>query len=299
MSVCSNCGSPIPEEAKFCPVCGTPVPAEPIVEEPVVEEAVPAEPAAEEIPAPQEAPAAGWYQSADQQQTVPPAAPVYAAAKPAIGGIFDYYRKALAVLVKKPIKLWGLSLLYLLIASLIASLGSFVPIISIPIVLVLALGFTGVLLRGYHGEEVHSVQLFEGFRKEEVVRNGAGMCWKELWMLIWAFVPVMNIIKAYAYCFVPYILLTDKEISATEALKKSMRMTDGCKGKLFGADVLCVLGFFLAMIVLVLLGRIPYIGWIFAIAAFLLYVAYILFAPLFMGLVRTAIFEDVNAVHEE
>ena len=276
MSVCSNCGSPIPEEAKFCPVCGTPVPAEPVVEEPVVEEAVPAEPAAEEIPAPQEAPAAGWYQSADQQQTVPPAAPVYAAVKPAIGGIFDYYRKAFAVLVKKPIKLWGLSLLYLLIASLIASLGSFVPIISIPIVLVLALGFTGVLLRGYHGEEVHSVQLFEGFKKEEVVRNGAGMCWKELWML-----------------------LTDKEISATEALKKSMRMTDGCKGKLFGADVLCVLGFFLAMIVLVLLGRIPYIGWIFAIAAFLLYLAYILFAPLFMGLVRTAIFEDVNAVHEE
>ena len=124
MSLCSNCGSPIPEEAKFCPVCGTPVPAEPVVEEPVVEEAVPAEPAAEEIPAPQEAPAAGWSQSADQQQTVPPAAPVYAAVKPAIGGIFDYYRKAFAVLVKKPIKLWGLSLLYLLIASLIASLGS-------------------------------------------------------------------------------------------------------------------------------------------------------------------------------
>ncbi len=291
--ICSNCGSPIPGEAKFCPVCGTPVSAAP-VEEPVPAQAAPA---AEET-APKEEPAANWYQSAEQQ-TPPPAAPVYVKTKPAIGGILEFYRKAFNVLKKKPIRLWGLSLLYLLISSLVFSLGSLVPLITIPIVLVLSLGFTGVLLDGYHGKDVRSEQLFQGFRREEVVRNGAGMCWMELWTLIWGFVPIMNIIKYYSYCFVPYILLTDKEITATEALRKSMRMTDGYKGKLFGADVLIVVAFMVALLVLGLLGQIPYVGWIFMIALVLLYIAFILFAPIFMGLVRTAFFEDVSAVHEE
>ena len=53
MSLCSNCGNPVPEEAKFCPVCGTPVAPAPDAEPaaaPVVEAP------AQEIPA-QEVPA--------------------------------------------------------------------------------------------------------------------------------------------------------------------------------------------------------------------------------------------------
>ena len=289
MSLCSNCGNPIPEEARFCPVCGTPAPEIP------PEEAAPVQ----ESAAAQEAPSGGWYDSAEQQQTPPPAAPVYVKAKPAIGGVFDFYRKAFAILAKKPIKLWGLSLLYLFIAAIVSSLGSFVPIITIPIVLLLGLGFTGILLKGYHGQEVQTAQLFEGFRKEEIVRNAGGLCWQELWTLIWAFVPVMNIIKYYSYSFTPYILLTDKDIPATEALRKSMRMTDGYKGKLFGADVLCVVGLILALIILGVLAQIRYIGWIFGIACFLLYVAAILFLPIFLGLVHTAFFDEISKVHEE
>ena len=70
MSVCSKCGTTVPEEAKFCPVCGSPVaPApleEPAVEAPVQEETTPA----------QEAPAGSWYQSSEssQQTQTPPAA---------------------------------------------------------------------------------------------------------------------------------------------------------------------------------------------------------------------------------
>ena len=295
MSLCTNCGNPIPEEARFCPVCGTPVPAEP-VSEPAAEPA--AAPAAQETPVRQEAPAAGWYQSAEQE-TVPPAAPVYVPVKPSIGSIFDFYRKAFSVLAQKPIKLWGLSLLYLVIACIVTSLGSFVPIITVPLVLLLGLGFTGVLLDGYHGKQVRSEQLFQAFRKEEVVRNGAGMCWMSLWSLIWGLVPVMNIIKYYSYSFTPYILLTDKEITATEALRKSMRMTDGYKGKLFGADILLVVGVFLAIIVLVALGQIPYVGWIFMIALVVFYILVCLFFPIFFGLVHTAFFDEISKVHEE
>ena len=281
MSLCSNCGNPVPEEAKFCPVCGTPVAPAPD-----------AEPAA--------APVVEAPESADgQQQSAAAAAPVFATAKPPIGGVFEFYRKAFAVLAQKPIKLWGLSLLYLVIACVVGSLGALVPIISIPIVLVLSLGFTGVLLNGYYGKEVRSEQLFRPFRKEEVVRNGAGMCWMELWMMIWSFVPVMNVIKFYAYSFTPYILLTDKEITPTEALRKSMRMTDGYKAKLFWADLLIVVAFIVVMLVLTLLGQIRYIGWIFTIVLVLCYIAVYLFLPIFMGLVRTAYFDEISKLNKD
>ena len=144
---CLNCGNPIPEEAKFCPVCGTPVPTDSVAEA-VVE--------AEASPAVQDAPTESWYQSSEQQN-VPPVTPVFVSSKPTIGSIFDFYRKAFSVLAKKPIRLWGLSLLYFFIASIVSSLGSLVPLISLPIVLVLGLGFTGVLLDGGFcpGHEYH------------------------------------------------------------------------------------------------------------------------------------------------
>lgn len=294
MPVCKSCGNSVPDEAKFCPVCGTPVSSEeqsgaPVILPPPVEATAPQEAAA----------SAGWYDSAPHHEETVYAAPVSVNTKPPIGKVIDFYRQAFEVLKQKPIRLWGISLLYLVIAYLISILGAMVPIISLPIVLVLGLGFTGVVLDGLHGKEVRSEQLFQSFRRDVVARNALGMCWMELWTLIWGFVPVMNIIKYYSYCLTPYILLTDKEVGSTEALKKSMRMTDGYKGKMFGADILLVLAVWVVMIVLAVLSQIPYIGWIFGIVLVLAYVAFILFVPLFLSLVHAAIFEAINAVHEE
>lgn len=295
MLTCSKCGNQLPDEARFCPICGTAVSDEATV----TPSGLGAETAhRSENTGYSSAPAGGWYQSAPQGEPVPPVTPIVPD-KPSIGSVFDFYRKALAVLAKKPVRLWGLSLLYVFIAAIISGLGSLVPIISLPIVLLLSLGFTGVLLDGYHGLNVRSEQLFQGFKKDRVVRNGAGMCWMELWTLIWSLVPVMNIIKAYSYSFTPYILLTDSEITPTEALRKSMRMTDGYKGKMFWADILIGLIIGVAVIVLALLTRIPYIGFIFGIALFVGYLAVCLFLPIFSGLLRTAFFEEISAVHKD
>lgn len=293
MPVCKSCGNPVPDEAKFCPVCGTPVNVETSVDaeiSPVTEAPAAKEPVA---------PAVSWYESAAQNEASIPVSPASVSAKPAIGKIWDFYLQALEVLKKKPIRLWGISLLYLVIAYLISALGALVPIISVPIVLVLSLGFTGVILKGLHGEDVRSEQLFQSFRKDVVARNAGGMCWMELWSLIWAFVPVMNIIKFYSYCLTPYILLTDKEIGPTDALKKSMRMTDGYKGKMFGADILIAVAVWVVFLVLILFSEIPYVGWLFAIVLVLAYLALVLFLPLFLNLVHAAIFEAINAVHKE
>lgn len=286
---CKSCGNNLPDDAKFCPVCGTPAAS-------AEEEISDAEPVIEQAAEQPEVPSGdSWYQSA-QAETPPTqsSSTYYAPVAPSIGSIPSFYRKAFNVLKKKPIRLWGLSLLYLVLVSLVSSLGALVPLISIPIVLLLSLGFTGILLAGYYGKECRAEQMFDAFRKDEIIRNGAGMCWMELWTMVWSFVPVMNIIKSYSYCFVPYILLTDKEIGASEALKKSMRMTDGFKGKMFGADILIVVGMYLMILVLLLLSRIPYIGWLFVLALILFILAVILFLPLFMGLVRTAFFEEIS-----
>ena len=299
--ICPKCSSPLPEDAKFCPICGSPVNLQPADEAPA-ESAAPAE--GTSAPVENTAPpvSGGWYESSAQEYQAEPAytaEPVYTAApvKATLGSILDFYREALAVLASKPIRLWGLSLLYGLIAVLISSLGAAVPLISLPIVMLLQLGFTGVLLDGFHGKEVRSEQMFQAFRKEELLRNAGGMCWQGLWNLIWAFVPVMNVIKYYSYSLVPYILLTDKKISPTDALRKSMRMTDGYKAKMFGADILLVVVIWVVMLVLGLLMRIRYIGWIFGIVFFAAYLAVCLFGTIFFGLVHTAIFEKIREVN--
>ena len=260
MSVCPNCGTVVPSDAKFCPICGAAIPTyvEPTVPDLTLDAPAPAAAAAaaEEQSAPQAAPS--WYESAphsEQSYQQPPVVPV-TPLKPSIGSILDFYRQAFEILKRKPIRLWGLSLLYALIASLISMLGAAVPLISLPIVMVLQLGFTGVL-------------------------------------------PVMNVIKFYSYCLVPYILLTDKEISPTEALRKSMRMTDGYKGKMFGADILLMVGIWVVMLVLGLLMQIPYIGFLFGIVFFLVYLAICLFGTIFYGLVHTAIFEKIREVNND
>ena len=101
--------------------------------------------------------------------------------------------------------------------------------------MVLQLGMANVFLRGYRGHAISSTLLFEGFG-EKFARNAGGMGWRYLWMIIWGFVPIMNIVKFYSYRFVPYIMLTEPDILATEALKKSMALTNGYKGKMFIAD---------------------------------------------------------------
>ncbi len=284
MPICSNCGNNVPDGSRFCTVCGAPIAAAPRSS---------VDPNAQDMgPAPQ-APQPEYWQSA------PNYAPAYSYGRPSIGSVFDIYGKAFGCLAKKPIRLWGLSLLYMVIVSMVSSLGAFVPIITLPITLILSLGFTGVLQDGYHGLDVRSEQLFQGFKKDEVVRNGAGMCWQSLWNMIWSLVPIMNIIKYYSYCFVPYILLTDKEITATEALRKSMRMTKGYKGKMFLADLLIGVGLILVFLILILMGRIPYVGVLFIIILFLVIIAVCLFLPIFSGLVRTAFFDEISKIYTE
>ena len=188
--------------------------------------------------------------------------------------IIEKYKGSLAILMKKPILLWGLTLLAQLLSFLAVPFG-ILPIISLPISWALSVGLSMLYLKGYRGNGVETDDVFVGFKNFK--HNVLGMGWMQLWTLIWSPVPLMNIIKSYEYCFTPYILVEMPELSPTEALKKSKEMTAGYKLQMFVLGVLAV--------------EIPYIGLIFGLILFAFCIAVVLFAPIFLGLIRAGFYD--------
>ena len=68
---------------------------------------------------------------------------------------------------------------------------------------------------------------------------------------------------------------------------------------MFGADILVIGAFIIVMIILGLLASIDVVGLFFGFILAVTYFVFILFAPIFFGLLRTAFFEDISAVHKE
>ncbi len=203
--------------------------------------------------------------------------------------IFERYVGALKILGKKPILLWGLTLLTQLLSFLAIPFGV-LPIIYLPISWALSIGLSMLYLKGFRGDGVKTDDVFVGFKSFK--HNALGMGWMKLWSLIWSFVPVMGIIKSYEYCFTPYILMEMPELSPTEALKKSKEMTAGYKLQMFLSDLIIGAGAAIVVLILgVLTVEIPYIGVIFGLILFAFWVAFLLFSPIFLGLVRAGFYD--------
>lgn len=193
------------------------------------------------------------------------------------------YKKALGVILKKPIMLWGLSILSAIIIGAISIAFSVLPIVGIAAAGVISCGMCKVYIDGLFGKKVNSDQLFAGFTGN-FMRIAGGYLWMVLWTLIWSMVPVVGIIKAYSYRFVPYILITRPDVTATQALRLSMQMTKGKKGQMFLADICFGLGLGVAIGILSALSRIPVIGILFMLVLLVVVIAVALFSNIFMGL---------------
>lgn len=263
------------------------------------------------------------------------------------------YKKCAWILSRKPLMLWGLSLLCALLTKL-ASIFGILPIISMPIGFALEAGMVMIYIDGYNGKNVNSDQLFKGFTNFAHVAGG--MAWRALWQLIWGMISgismivllvagvgaaagafinrlrmslgaygamdsygygmqgpsilsiiicffmavlaiagiVVVVIKMYSYRFTPYILMSKPEVSATEALRMSMRQTKGHKGTLFLADFLCGVAMFLAVTVFLLFANIPYVGGFFAVILGIVLILLCLVFPLFIGLVRAGLYLEIT-----
>lgn len=218
--------------------------------------------------------------------------------------VMQIYKEALAKLLEKPIRLWGISLLYMLLAGLAQLLFGIIPGVAIGICLLLETSMTLIFLRGFRGEAINTLQLFDCFRDWATAKRVlCGMGWMLLWIFIWSLIPIVGpifgAIRTYEYRLTPYILMQEPEVKATEAIKISKERTNGWKGKMFLADILIFVAFFLAVLVLAAFSSIRYIGWIFALALIVLYVVFCLFVTLFLGLVQSAFYEKICGREKE
>ena len=209
------------------------------------------------------------------------------------------YQKSFAALMKRPFRLWGISLLGALLCWL-AGIG-FAGILAVGFVIAWAIdvSLAMIFLHTYQtGEEPHTADLFQTFRKDRFLRVVGGMAWMSLWIFLWSLIPVVGIvfgvIRMYEYRFVPYILMTRDDVRPTEAIKVSKAETMGYKGKMFGADILLGAVYLGAFLVFALLGEIPYLGVLFRILWVLIAIAYGLLAPLFSGIMQAAFYVEIQ-----
>ena len=218
--------------------------------------------------------------------------------------VLTIYKRALAVLLKKPLRLWGLSLLSGFLIAVAGILFNMPIGLGICIGMLLNASMLMVYLHGYRGEEVRTTQLFECFKSwESVKRICAGLGWRALWVFLWALIPIVGpifaIIRSFEYWLTPYILLYEPEISLTDAIEVSKERTKGYKGKMFLAMILVPVAVFLVSFILGVLSKIRGIGILFGIILGIFTIVVGLLYPLFNGLIGAAFYEEISNPTEE
>lgn len=213
--------------------------------------------------------------------------------------ISNLYQKTFSVLMKRPLRLWGLTLLssVLLVVVHIGFIG--IPAVGFCALLLLEASMSMIYLNSYRtGLEPKTSYLLAAFRKDRIWRVLGGMAWMQLWIFLWSLIPIVGIvfgvIRAYEYAFVPYILMTREDVKPTEAIKISKQETMGYKGKLFGADLLLEGVYFVVILLLSLLSKIPYVGIVFTILRIVLTVVFGVLAPLFLGILHAAFYVEIQ-----
>ena len=215
--------------------------------------------------------------------------------------LMTIYGRAFKVLMKKPLKLWGISLLAAILTPALVSLcGVAIPGLGLSVGLLMSTAMLMIFLHGYRGEEVKVVQMFDCFKDWATMKRVVlGLAWMYLWIFLWSLIPfvgwIFALIRIYEYRLTPYILITEPDVKLTDAIKVSAQRTKGYKLQMWLADFVYALMFVLAMIVLALFTAIPLLGTLIALAMVVLYIAFIALAPLFAGLVQAAFYEEISS----
>lgn len=165
----------------------------------------------------------------------------YVAPIPVRGIIKQNAKVAISLQNKTTIRLWlsvlgielGVGLVLGLVFSVLWPVGFFFACIFFLNILQCGQLFAGVKL--YRREHIEVRDVYCGFR--DYSRIFGGMLWWSLWTALWGCVPIMNVIKVYSYCMTPFILLDHPELTARQALKRSIQMTEGRKLDIFVLDL--------------------------------------------------------------
>lgn len=209
--------------------------------------------------------------------------------------VSSIYKKTFSVLMKRPFRLWGISLLaeFLCLVAYAGFIG--VPAAAFCAALLLSASMSMIFLNSYRtGLEPKTAYLFASFKKDRILRVLSGMAWMQLWIFLWSLIPIAGIvfgtIRAYEYRFVPYILMTREDVRATDAVKLSKQETLGYKGEMYGADILLAAVYWVLTLALYLLTLIPHSNAWLSVLVVLLN----LIMLLFRGVLQAAVYDEIQ-----
>jgi uncharacterized membrane protein len=103
--------------------------------------------------------------------------------------------------------------------------------------MILTVNLCGVFVKVYYGQPIKISEPFTEL-KNSFGRKLGGSLWEYLWIYLWSMVGIFSffiptLLKALSYSMTKYILANNPNVKATDALKLSMRMTQGHRGKIF------------------------------------------------------------------
>ena len=130
----------------------------------------------------------------------------------------------------------GVALIFELVLGITHSATVVIWVLYIPFILVMSVVYInayGEHIKIYRQEKASVSAMFTGL-KVNFWRKLGGFLWMDLWILLWSLLLIVpGIIKSLAYSMTLFILADHPKVEARQALKISMKMTDGHKGKIF------------------------------------------------------------------
>ena len=131
--------------------------------------------------------------------------------------------------------------------------------IGLLILYVLMVNMLGEYIKVWKGEEASVGEMFKGLGVN-FARKLGGILWMTLWVTLWSLLFIIpGIIKGLSYYFTANILAECPDVSATEAIKISMRITKGHKMDVF-VFILSFIGWFILSVLTLGILYIVYVG---------------------------------------
>lgn len=118
------------------------------------------------------------------------------------------------------------------VITMLLSAASTLSILHLVLGGVVQLGYTGFLLKQHDGQSHEVRDLFSQFDRFSI--GFLQYFLRQLFTILWTLLFIIpGIIKSLSYAMTPFILMDHPELTAKQAIRRSMELMDGHKGELF------------------------------------------------------------------
>jgi len=131
--------------------------------------------------------------------------------------------------------------------------------VGMAIIMVMGVNALGEYIKIWQRQDASTSALFSEL-KVNFWRKLGGVMWQMLWTILWSLLLIVpGIIKSMSYYFTPNILVDCPDVKATDAIKISMRITEGHKMDVF-IFILSWIGWFILSLFTFGILLIVYVG---------------------------------------